>query len=110
AARSWITASARGRLQGFHHGRRIMTDHPKIGAGGGVGVFAPLFPVPQGSERNMKAGREFFLRQAEGAANDPRLRRPFHALEILLAVSLQVSCSWCARCSKGSAARAEIMR
>src|SRR5271168_3298895 len=74
--RSW-----RG-MKGFAHCGGIAPDHDKVGAGGGVGVFAALFPIPQRAERNTKTLREIFLAQVEGAANNLYLRGPLHALEI----------------------------
>jgi hypothetical protein len=61
-----------------HHGGRVAPDHPEVGAGGGVGLLASLFPIAQGSERNPKSRREFFLRQAQRPADDFDLKRRFH--------------------------------
>jgi hypothetical protein len=48
-------------VQGFAYRSGITPDHDKVSAGGGIRVFAPLFPIPQGAERYLKAPREFLL-------------------------------------------------
>ena len=40
----------------------------EVGAGGLIGFCAALFPVAEGAEGDLVAGGEFFLGQAEGAA------------------------------------------
>jgi hypothetical protein len=61
--------------QRFRHRRRIAADDDEISAGGGVGVLAALLAIAQRAERNVKARREFLLRQAKRAADDSRSRR-----------------------------------
>ncbi len=58
----------------------IAPDHDEVASGGGVGIFAPLFPIPQGAERNPKPLREFFLAGAKRAANDLHLWRPLNKM------------------------------
>jgi hypothetical protein len=49
-------------LKGFAYRCGVTPNHDKIGAGGGVGVFAALFPVPQGPKGDVKAFGEVLLR------------------------------------------------
>ena len=49
-------------VKGFAHRSGVTPDHDKVGTGGGVRVFAALFPVPQGAEGYLKAFGEVLLR------------------------------------------------
>src|SRR5439155_12832994 len=55
-------------LQRPSHAFRIVRDDVQIRAGGLVGLGAALLPVAECAERDFVACREFFLRQAERAA------------------------------------------
>src|SRR5579863_7561011 len=70
------------RLERLAHGVRLARDHLEIGARGLVGLDAALLPIAQRAERNVIARGKIFLAQPKRAADDLRLRRALHALEI----------------------------
>lgn len=50
------------------HCVRVTGDCGEVGAGGLIGFGAALFPVAESAEGDLVAGGEFFLGEAEGAA------------------------------------------
>jgi len=57
-------------VEGLGDGLGVAGDGAEVGAGGGVGFGAFLFPVTQGAEGDVELGRELFLSHVERAADD----------------------------------------
>ena len=60
----------------------IASDKSQIGSRRRIRFRAPLLPIAQGTERNVVALGEFFLREVQGPADDLHPRPRCHALEI----------------------------
>src|SRR5258708_24312124 len=74
--------SAGRRVQQPLHPLRIACNDLQIGLGLPIWLGAALFPVSESAEGNVVADGQFLLRQRQGAANDSRLWRSPHPLEI----------------------------
>jgi len=68
----------RGGLQGGSHGLGVACNGLEVGAGRLIRFHPALFPVAQGAEGDLIAGREFLLGQPQGAAQGLSARYRLH--------------------------------
>src|ERR1017187_7744719 len=81
-ARRRFVGSVWPSIQYAVHMLRIVGDECQIGPRRLIRLGAALFPIPQCAERDVIANGKLLLRQLQGPANDLRLWRSFHPLEI----------------------------